>query len=66
MSNVHKHEEKTFVDSQTDVLEKVSKFFRQKMSLSHGTWTPFLRIHAECSAIYSNGARHVVFRVLEQ
>ena len=37
-------------DTWTDVLAKVSKFLRQKMSRPEGgTRTPNLRIHAECS-----------------
>ena len=34
-------------DTRTDVLVKVSKFLRQKMSRPEGTRTPNLRIHAE-------------------
>ena len=36
-------------DTPTDVLVKVSKFLRQKMSRPEGARTPNLPIHAECS-----------------
>ena len=38
-----------FIGSRRDVLEKVSKFLRQKCLDPGGTRTPNLRIHAECS-----------------
>ena len=35
--------------TRTDVLVKVSKFLRQKMSRPEGDWNSNHRIHAECS-----------------